>query len=162
MENSEYIIGLGESAMNNRGTGFIADPFTIHSHFSERGYQGTMPVALVQRSNQGNPPLGWAAGFDEGGVGHYFSATGELFTVGYPARGTGIVLYSDCTGSADEQVCALHFMSDGDVWNARTHEFTIDENKSPCSRSQWPWASLSLSADIHLNVLNHSRDRVYL
>ena len=52
--------------------------FTIHSHFSERGYQGMMPVALVQRVADN---LNWAAGFDEGGVGHYYESTGEVFTV---------------------------------------------------------------------------------
>lgn len=76
------------------------------------------------------------AGFDEGGVGHYFESTGDLFTVGYPERGTGIVLYSDCSGDTDSQSCRLHFLSDGDVWNARTHEFDMDSEKQPCGRSQ--------------------------
>eukprot|EP01052_Picozoa_sp_SAG31_P079253 SAG31_NODE_38878_length_292_cov_1.336788_2_plen_69_part_01 len=58
--------------------------------------QGTMPVALVNRFPIDR--LEWAAGFDEGGVGHYFEGTHELFTVGVPDRGTGIVLYSECTG----------------------------------------------------------------
>jgi hypothetical protein len=129
---SADIMRIGELMMNNRGAGFIVDSFTIHSHFSERGYQGMLPVAVIQR-----PGLEWAAGFDEGGVGHYFESTGELFTVGVPDRGTGIVLYSDCVGDADRQDCNLHFVSDGDVWNARTHEFSMDgSTKQPCTNSQ--------------------------
>jgi cyanophycinase-like exopeptidase len=34
---SADIMRIGELMMNNRGAGFIADSFTIHSHFSERG-----------------------------------------------------------------------------------------------------------------------------
>jgi cyanophycinase-like exopeptidase len=50
-------IRIGENLMNNHGAGFIVDQFTIHSHFSERGYQGILPVALIQR-----PEINWAAG----------------------------------------------------------------------------------------------------
>ena len=95
---SPDIMRIGELLMNNRGAGFIADPFTIHSHFSERGYQGMMPISLIQRAG-----LEWAGGFDEGGVGHYFESTGELYTVGVPSRGTGIFLYSECSGDPDGQ-----------------------------------------------------------
>ena len=40
-------------SVHSSGAGFIRDPFTIHSHFSERGYQGMMPVALIQRTYPG-------------------------------------------------------------------------------------------------------------
>ena len=135
LANSGSAIRIGEALMNNHGAGFIVDQFTIHSHFSERGYQGMMPVALVQRAAEG---LHWAAGFDEGGVGHYFEATGELFVVGVEDRGTGVALFSDCLGDADSQQCSHHFVSDGDVWNARTHEFQIAAGKIECTGSQTP------------------------
>lgn len=128
---SADIMRIGELLMNNQGAGFIADSFTIHSHFSERGYQGMLPIAVVQR-----PGLRWAAGFDEGGVGHYFEATGEMFTVGVPSRGTGIALYSDCLGDTDQQECYLHFVSDGDIWNARTGAFSMDGAKQLCTGQQ--------------------------
>ena len=133
LANSASAIRIGESLMNNHGTGFVLDQFTIHSHFSERGYQGMMPVALVQRQAEG---LNWAAGFDEGGVGHYFEGTGEVFTIGVEERGTGIALFSDCVGSADAQDCQHHFVSDGDIWNSRLGTFDMDAGKVPCSRSQ--------------------------
>lgn len=125
---SADIMRIGKLMMNNRGSGLVVDPFTIHSHFSERGYQGMMPISIIQ-----NDGLEWAAGFDEGGVGHYFPSNGDLLTVGAPSRGTGTFLYSDCSGDEDAQECQLHFMSDGDVWNARTHEFDVDGSKSPCT-----------------------------
>ena len=97
-------------------------------------------TALIQQQRTG---LEWAAGFDEGGVGHYFESDGDMFTVGVPdvpdagARvGTGIVLYSDCSGDADAQECALHFISDGDTWNARSHDFTMDDTKQLCTGSK--------------------------
>ena len=46
------------------------------------------------------------------------------------------MLYSDCVGDADQQECNLHFVSDGDIWNARTHEFSIDGSKQPCTNTQ--------------------------
>ena len=51
-------------------------------------------------------------------------------------QGSGIVLYNDCSGDADAQDCALHFLFDGDIWNARSHVFTMDDTKQPCSGSQ--------------------------
>jgi hypothetical protein len=133
LANSASAIRIGEALMNNHGTGFVLDQFTIHSHFSERGYQGMMPVALVQRKAEG---LNWAAGFDEGGVGHYFEGTGEVFTVGVPERGTGIALFSDCLGDADAQDCQHHFVSDGDIWNSRLGTFDMAVEKLPCTGSQ--------------------------
>lgn len=56
---SADIMSVGEMMMNNRGSGFIQDSFTVHSHFSERGYQGMLPVALIQRASTG---LQFAAG----------------------------------------------------------------------------------------------------
>ena len=69
-----------------------------------------MPVALVNRFPIDR--LEWAAGLDEGGVGHYFERTSELFTVGVPDRGTGIVLYSECTGDGLSQALCLFFCPD--------------------------------------------------
>ena len=56
--------------------------------------------------------------------------------MGVPSRGTGIALFSDCKGDRDTQLCLHHFMSDGDIWNARTSEFDIDPAKVPCAGTQ--------------------------
>ena len=146
LANSGSAIRIGEALMNNRGAGFVQDQFTIHSHFSERGYQGMMPVALVQRVADN---LNWAAGFDEGGVGHYYESTGEVFTRGVPDRGTGIALFSDCLGDEHAQQCLTHFVSDGDVWNSRTGEFDMAEGKQLCTGTQTvPEARCALSAPL--------------
>ena len=39
-----YAISLNVSCTYQ---GFVADPFTIHSHFSERGYQGMLPIGTA-------------------------------------------------------------------------------------------------------------------
>jgi hypothetical protein len=33
--------------------------FTVHSHFSERGYQGMLPIALIQRPVRGRQRVGF-------------------------------------------------------------------------------------------------------
>ena len=156
LANSGSAIRIGEALMNNRGAGFVQDQFTIHSHFSERGYQGMMPVALVQRVADN---LNWAAGFDEGGVGHYYESTGEVFTRGVPDRGTGIALFSDCLGDEHAQQCLTHFVSDGDVWNSRTGEFDMAEGKQLCTGTQAvPEARCAFSSRLSsVSRLSHPR-----
>lgn len=39
-------------------------------------------------------------------------------------------------GDADAQDCLHHFVSDGDIWNARTQTFDMDPSKTPCFDSQ--------------------------
>jgi hypothetical protein len=46
---------------------------------------------------------------------------------------------------------------------AATRRIDFDEPaEATRARLEWPWASLSLSADIHLNMLNNSYGLMYL
>ena len=47
LQSSGSAIRIGEALMNNRGAGFVQDHFTIHSHFSERGYQALVDVNRI-------------------------------------------------------------------------------------------------------------------
>jgi hypothetical protein len=78
-----------------------------HSHFSERGYQGMLPIALIQR-----PEINWALGFDEGGVGHYFEQTGG---------DSAVPLFSSCLSTLSPRRCSHHFLIHDHILCMCTH-----------------------------------------
>eukprot|EP01047_Picozoa_sp_COSAG01_P000519 COSAG01_NODE_10_length_42970_cov_93.010007_15_plen_211_part_00 len=82
-----------------------------HSHFSERGYQGMLPIALIQR-----PEINWALGFDEGGVGHYFEQTGG---------DSAVPVFSSCLSTLSPRRCSHHFLKHDNILGVHTAEMVL-------------------------------------
>jgi hypothetical protein len=123
-------IGEAQVPIGNMGLRTTQDFFMAHSHFSERGQQGPMLVALWQEGQH----LG--VGFDESLAGYYFEDSGDVFIVSDEDDDLrGVWIHEMVTGSEEGQEANVHMLVSGETWNARNNTRIRNPDHVDCSRT---------------------------